>query len=115
MDDDFQRLIAHKNPLIESLPSQCRSRHGFLISSFIFNCFGCKLLFQLLVSVTHVKIVLKLSTQSSEVGVLFHWNLNSLPSLVQVVDLDLLLCTGFNLERADLFQCQIFTRRLMNG
>ena len=43
--------------------------------------------------------------QPSEVAVLF----NSNPS-GQVVDLDLLLCTGFNLEHAVLFLCHIFTK-----
>ena len=32
----------------------------------------------------------------SEVAVLFNWNLSRRPFLGQVVDLDLLLCTGFN-------------------
>ena len=38
------------------------------------------------------------------------------PFLWQVVDLDLLLCTGFNLEHAALFRCHchIFTQRPMN-
>ena len=34
----------------------------------------------------------------SEIAVLFDWNLNRLPFLGQVVDLDLLLCTRFNSE-----------------
>ena len=36
------------------------------------------------------------------------------PFLWQVVDLDLLLCTGFNSEHAILFLCYIFTQRPMN-
>ena len=49
--------------------------------------------------------------QSSEVAVLFYSNLSRCPFLEQVVDLDLLLCTGFNLEDAVLFQCHILTQR----
>ena len=53
--------------------------------------------------------------QPSEVAVLFYSNLSRLPFLGQVVDLNLLLCTGFNLEHAVLFLCHGFTQRLMNG
>ena len=49
----------------------------------------------------------------SEVAVLFDSNLSRRPFLGQVVDLDLLLCTGFYLEHAVLFLCHIFTRRPM--
>ena len=51
----------------------------------------------------------------SEVAVLFDWDLSRRPFkfLQQVIDLDLLLCTGFNLKHADLFLCHIFTRRQM--
>ena len=52
--------------------------------------------------------------QPSEVAVLFHLNLSRLPFLRQVVDLDLLLCTGFDLEHAVLFLCHIFTQRPTN-
>ena len=37
-------------------------------------------------------------------------NLSIRPFLGQVVDLDLLLCTGFDLEHAVLFLCHIFTQ-----
>ena len=50
----------------------------------------------------------------SEVAVLFDSNLSRLPFLGQVDDLDLHLCTGFNLEHAVLFLCHIFTQRPMN-
>ena len=49
----------------------------------------------------------------SEVAVLFDSILSRLPFLGQVVDLDLLLCTGFNSEHAVLFLCHIFTQRPM--
>ena len=51
----------------------------------------------------------------SEVAVFFNLNLNRRPYLEQVIDLDLLLCTGFNLEHVVLFLCHIFTQRPMNG
>ena len=49
----------------------------------------------------------------SEVAVMFDLNLSRRPFLGQVVHLDLLLCTGFNLEHwhAFLFLCHIFTQR----
>ena len=50
----------------------------------------------------------------SEVAVLFDSNLSRLPFLGQVVDLDLLLCTGFDSEHAVLFLCHIFAQRRMN-
>ena len=50
----------------------------------------------------------------SEVAVLFDSNLSRLPFLGQVVDLDLLLCTGFDSEHAVLFLCHIFAQRPMN-
>ena len=50
----------------------------------------------------------------SEVAVLFDSNLSRRPFLGQVVDLDLLLCTGFDSEHAVLFLCHIFTQRPMN-
>ena len=50
----------------------------------------------------------------SEVAALFDSNLSRRPFLRQVVDLDLLLCTGFDLEHAVLFLCHIFTQRPMN-
>ena len=49
-----------------------------------------------------------------EVAVLFDLNLSRCPFLRQVIDLDLLLWTGFNLEHAVLFQCHIFTQIPMN-
>ena len=51
--------------------------------------------------------------QPSEVTVLFNLNLSRRPFLQQVVDLHLLLCTGFNSEHVFLFPCHIFTQRPM--
>ena len=50
----------------------------------------------------------------SEVAVLFYSNLSRRPFLGQVVDLDLLLCTGFDSEPAALFLIHTFTQRPMN-
>ena len=44
------------------------------------------------------EIVYKLFVLSFEVAVLFYSNLNGLPFFGYVVNLDLVLCTGFNLE-----------------
>ena len=51
----------------------------------------------------------------SEVAVLFYSNLSRRPFLGQVVDFDLLLCTGFYSEHSVLFLCHIFTQRPMTG
>ena len=45
---------------------------------------------------------------------LFDWNMSRRHFLGQVVDSDLLLCTGFNLEHAVLFLCHTFTQEPMN-
>ena len=50
----------------------------------------------------------------SEVAVLFDSNLSRRPFLRQVVDLDLLLCAGFDSEHEVLFLCHIFTQRPIN-
>ena len=50
----------------------------------------------------------------SEVAGLFDPNLSRRPFLRQVIDTDLLLCTGFDSEHVDLFLCHISTRRRMN-
>ena len=50
----------------------------------------------------------------SEVTALFDSNLSKRPVLGQVVDTDLLLCTGFDSEHAVLFLCHIFAKRRMN-
>ena len=50
----------------------------------------------------------------SEVAGLFYSNLSRRPFFGQVVDLDLLLCTGFDSEHAVFILCHIFTQRPMN-
>ena len=47
----------------------------------------------------------------SEVAALFDSNLSRRPFLGQVVDLDLLLCTGFDSGHAVLFPCHSFAQR----
>ena len=51
----------------------------------------------------------------SEVAVLFNSNSSRRPFLGQVFDLDLLLCTEFDLEHAVLILCHISTQRPMNN
>ena len=47
----------------------------------------------------------------SEFAVLFDWNLSF---FLKVVNLDLLICTEFDLEHVVLFQCTIFPQRPIN-
>ena len=42
--------------------------------------------------------------------VLFNWNLSRHSFLGQVIDLDLLFCTRFNMKHVDLFLCLILTQ-----
>ena len=48
-------------------------------------------------------------------AVLLDWNLSKCPFLRQIVNLDLLLCAGFDSEHADLFLFPICFQRLMNN
>ena len=61
--------------------------------------------------VSHLTSFPSFCAPPSEVAVLFYSNLSRCPFLGQVVDLDLLLCTGFDSEHAALFLCHIFTQR----
>ena len=56
---------------------------------------------------------LQIENRSSS-AVRFDSNLSRRPFLGQVVDTDLLLCTGFDSEHAVLFLCHIFTQRPIN-
>ena len=49
----------------------------------------------------------------SEVAALFYSKLSRSPFLGQVIDLDLLLCTGFDSEYEVLFLCHVSTQRPM--
>ena len=64
-------------------------------------------------SESHQMSCLSFCEQPFEVTVL-DLNLSRCPFLGQVVNLDLLLCTGFNLEHEILFQCHNFNQRPMN-
>ena len=55
-----------------------------------------------------------LSSPTSEVVVLFDRNLRRRPFFRQVVDLNLLLCKGFDTVLADFYWCLIFTERPIN-
>ena len=58
---------------------------------------------ELLIDAESSKTLLKsLCAQPSHVAVQFYFNLSSGPFLLQVIDLYLLLCTGIDLEHADL-------------
>ena len=82
---------------------------SFQTLHFICNCdlFDRKLRLQSIQN--HHRLFPSLCTLTSEVSVLFDWNLSRLPFLRQVVNLDLLLCAGFNSEHADLFLCLFFS------
>ena len=64
-------------------------------------------------SESHLTSFPRFCAPPSEVAVLFDSNLSRCPFLGQVVDLDLLLCTGFDSEHSVLFLCHIFTQRPM--
>ena len=61
----------------------------------------------------HLTLFPSFCAQPSEVATLFNQNLSRRPFLRQVVNTDLLLCTGFDLEHVVLFLCHIFTQRPM--
>ena len=94
-----------KNRSYRSFVSQCRSLHGFQTLLFICNQFGC---FVAIDSESVQRLFLSFCMLTFEVTVLFNWNLSTLPFLGQIVNLDLLVCTGFDLEYADLFLCLCF-------
>ena len=88
------------------------SLHCFQTSYFICDQFACKLWLQSIQN--HARYCLQaFACLPSEVAVLFDSNLSRHPFLGHVVDLDLLLCTGFHLEQVVLFLCHIFTQRPM--
>ena len=76
------------------------------------QCFGCEL--WLWFSVIHARDPFwAFAHWQPNWAVLFHWNLSRHPffGLVKVVDLDLLLCKGFNLEHE--VSMHLFTQKLM--
>ena len=89
-----------------------------LLSNFTFHRdpFGCKLWWQSIQNNSRHRFwsFYAQAAQPFEGAVLFDSNLIRGPSLGQVVDFDLLLCTGFDSEDADLFLCHSFTQRPMN-
>ena len=50
-----------------------------------------------------LEIALKFCTPTSEMTVLFDWNLSRCSFLSEVIDLDVLLCTGLNSELVHCF------------
>ena len=100
-----------KNSWSPDSSSQCRSLHGLQHCISFATDLAAKLAID---SESCQGSFPSFWTPSSEVAVLFNWNLCRHLFLSQVLKLDLLLCTGFNLEHADLFLCPIFTLRPMN-
>ena len=92
----------------------CWSQHGFQVSNITFHLRSIWLQ-PLAVRIIIPDIVSKLLRASiwSRCAVWF-LNLSRRPVLGQIVDLDLLLYTGFHLEHAVLFLCHIFTQWPMN-
>ena len=114
MYDYFQKQIAKRYLWIEnwSLSCQCGPLHGLQIKLFICNHFGCKLCLQSIHNHAgdcfHALEHSSLKWQCCSTGI---WA----PVLGQMFNLNLLLCTGFSLEHADLFICLVFTERPMNN
>ena len=96
---------------IEARPQRW-SLHRFQILHYICGRFGCKTLVAI-DSESHLTSFPSFCAPPSEVAVLFYLNLSRRPFLGQVVDFDLLLCTGFDSEHAVIFVCHIFTQRPM--
>ena len=88
------------------------SLHGLCKVLFIssWGDFGCNLWLQLIQN--HATDCFQ--TFCSEVAVLFGWDLSRHPILGLISNLDLLLCTGLNLQWVDLFLCLSLTQRPMN-
>ena len=108
-DDCLQRQIAQK---IVKLKFEACPLHGFQTSNGICYQFGCKLWLLSIHNYNWQPFFPSFWAPPYEVAVLFNSNLSWIPS--QVGNLNLLLCTGFNLEYAALLLCCIFTQRPMN-
>ena len=96
---DCSKNLKIKNWSLSSTVNPGLYMPGFLISRFICYSFGCK--FWLLSIQNHwvmPKPWLFSFVCTSDFTVLFSWNLSWRPFLGLVVDLDLLLCTGFDSE-----------------
>ena len=85
------------------------SLHGFQALNFICDWFGCKFWLQLIQNHAwhRLQAFARRHLKSLRCSI-------QRPFLRQVVDSDLLLCTGFDSEHAVLFLCHILTQRPMN-
>ena len=108
-----QNMSIFSSRLLKNSLSQCRYQLGF--QTFHTNCIIATDL------AAKFKIILELVSKLLHAAVLsscaFNQNLSTVsrcPFLGQLVHLDLLLSTGFDLEHADLFLYHIFTQRRMN-
>ena len=107
-----QQMILYKGRLLKSKFGACLANTW--LSNTGFNLLQIWL--QILVviySESHLTQFPSFCMLPSEVAVLFYLNLSRCPFLGQVADLDLLLCTGFNLEHAVLFLHYMFIQRPM--
>ena len=115
-----QQMIVHKGRLLKK--SQTRKSKlvlSRLVTTWLSNiAFFLRLIWlQTLVAIdseSRLTLFPSFCALPSEVAALFDSNLSRLPFLGQVVDTDLLLCTGFDSEHVVLFLCHIFTQRPMN-
>ena len=108
----FTKKDCWKNLQIENLLSCQRwSLQGYQTLHFICERFATVGCYRFRITPDFVS---KHCTPPSEVAALFDSNLSRLPFLGQVVDTDLLLCTGFDSEHVVLFLCHIFAQRRMN-
>ena len=107
------RLLKKSSNQNQSSSCQRWSLHGFQTFHSICDLFGCKLWLLSIHNHADSRLTLfpSFCAPPSEVSVLFNSNLSKRPFLWQVVDLDLLLCTGFNLEHEVSLLCHIFTQR----
>ena len=115
----FTKTNCSKNLQIKNQTHPVNTGHymAFKTELFICNQFGCKFW---LLSIQTQKVTpdivseLLLATIWNRCAVwLESQDLSRRPFLGQVVNLDLLLCTGFDSEHAVLFLCHIFTQRPM--
>ena len=109
VDDCLQRQIAKKKSklVLSTLVTAWLSNIAFHLLSIWLQTLGT------IDSESRLTLFSNLCEQLSEVAVLFKSNLSRRPFLRQVVDLDLLLWTGFYLEHAVLFLCHFLTQRPM--
>ena len=108
----FTKEDCSKNLQIENRSSSCQrwSLHGFQTSHFICYRFGSVQILVAIDSELRLTSFPSFCAQPSEVTALFDWNLSRRPFLRQVVNTDLLLCTG-SIRNMRFCSCVIFLLR----